>query len=194
MIEHIGDKSAPAHPFVISGPSGVGKGTVLSYVVKDHPEIWLSVSATTRQPRPGEVHGKHYYFLTEAEFDAMVDQGQMLEWALVHGTDRYGTPRKPVTDAIAAGKTAVLEVDLKGARQIRQSMPEATQIFLVPPSWEELERRLRGRGTESEEQIERRLETARQELAAQSEFDVVVKNDSVSRATAQLLHIMGIER
>ncbi|WP_182048963.1 guanylate kinase [Changpingibacter yushuensis] len=194
MIEHIGDKSAPAHPFVISGPSGVGKGTVLSYVVKDHPEIWLSVSATTRQPRPGEVHGKHYYFLTEAEFDAMVDQGQMLEWALVHGTDRYGTPRKPVADAIAAGKTAVLEVDLKGARQIRQSMPEATQIFLVPPSWEELERRLRGRGTESEEQIERRLETARQELAAQSEFDVVVKNDSVSRATAQLLHIMGIER
>ena len=124
----------------------------------------------------------------------MVDQGQMLEWALVHGTDRYGTPRKPVADAIAAGKTAVLEVDLKGARQIRQSMPEATQIFLVPPSWEELERRLRGRGTESEEQIERRLETARQELAAQSEFDVVVKNDSVSRATAQLLHIMGIER
>ena len=194
MIEHIGDKSAPAHPFVISGPSGVGKGTVLSYVVKDHPEIWLSVSATTRQPRPGEVHGKHYYFLTGAEFDAMVDQGQMLEWALVHGTDRYGTPRKPVADAIAAGKTAVLEVDLKGARQIRQSMPEATQIFLVPPSWEELERRLRGRGTESEEQIERRLETARQELAAQSEFDVVVKNDSVSRATAQLLHIMGIER
>ena len=194
MIEHIGEKSAPAHPFVISGPSGVGKGTVLSYVVKDHPEIWLSVSATTRQPRPGEVHGKHYYFLTEAEFDAMVDQGQMLEWALVHGTDRYGTPRKPVADAIAAGKTAVLEVDLKGARQIRQSMPEATQIFLVPPSWEELERRLRGRGTESEEQIERRLETARQELAAQSEFDVVVKNDSVSRATAQLLHIMGIER
>ena len=132
---------------------------------------------------------------TRAErFDELVETGQMLEWALVHGVNRYGTPRGPVDDAAARGRIPVLELDLAGARQVRRSMPEAAQIFIAPPAWEELERRLRGRGTESPEEIARRLETAREEMAAMEEFDVVVVNDSVSRATEELLRIFGITR
>lgn len=183
-----------AHPFVISGPSGVGKGTVVKPLMERAKGCWLSVSATTRPPRPGEIDGVHYHFVTDKQFDNLVRSGQMLEWAVVHGKHRYGTPRRPVMDALKRGLIPVLELDLAGARQIRASMPSAVQIFLAPPSWEELEHRLRGRGTETEEQIQRRLETARTELAAESEFDYVVVNDEVARATAQILHIMGIDK
>ncbi len=180
--------------FVIAGPSGVGKGTVLREFMSRAPDCWVSISATTRPPRPGEVDGIHYYFVSDNRFDEMIVGNELLEWAVVHGKHRYGTPRLPVEEAVAAGKTVILEVDLAGARQIRHSLPEAQQIFLLPPSWEELEHRLRGRGTESPEQIERRLATARTEMEAQSEFDMVVRNDSVSRATDELLHIMGLDR
>lgn len=179
--------------FVIAGPSGVGKGTVLHEFISRAPDCWVSISATTRPPRPGEVDGVHYYFVSDERFDEMIAGNELLEWAVVHGKHRYGTPRLPVEEAVAAGRTVILEVDLAGARQIRHSLPEAQQIFL-PPSWEELEHRLRGRGTESPEQIERRLATARTEMEAQSEFDMVVRNDSVSRATDELLHIMGLDR
>ncbi|MFN8047183.1 MAG: guanylate kinase [Ancrocorticia sp.] len=180
--------------FVIAGPSGVGKGTVLHEFISRAPDCWVSISATTRPPRPGEVDGVHYYFVSDERFDEMIAGNELLEWAVVHGKHRYGTPRLPVEEAVAAGRTVILEVDLAGARQIRHSLPEAQQIFLLPPSWEELEHRLRGRGTESPEQIERRLATARTEMEAQSEFDMVVRNDSVSRATDELLHIMGLDR
>lgn len=180
--------------FVIAGPSGVGKGTVLHEFISRAPDCWVSISATTRPPRPGEVDGVHYYFVSDERFDEMIAGNELLEWAVVHGKHRYGTPRLPVEEAVAAGRTVILEVDLAGARQIRHSLPEAQQIFLLPPSWEELEHRLRGRGTESSEQIERRLATARTEMEAQSEFDMVVRNDSVSRATDELLHIMGLDR
>lgn len=180
--------------YVIAGPSGVGKGTVLKQFFSHAPQCWLSVSATTRQPRPGEIDGVHYHFVTDDEFDRLVSTGQMLEWATVHGKHRYGTPRQPVEDALRNGRIAILEVDLAGARQIRESMPSAHQVFIAPPSWEELERRLRGRGTESPEQISKRLNTARTEMEAQDEFDVVIKNDSVSRATDDLLHIVGLDQ
>ena len=180
--------------FVIAGPSGVGKGTVLHEFISRAPDCWVSISATTRPPRPGEVDGVHYYFVSDERFDEMIAGNELLEWAVVHGKHRYGTPRLPVEEAVAAGRTVILEVDLAGSRQIRHSLPEAQQIFLLPPSWEELEHRLRGRGTESPEQIERRLATARTEMEAQSEFDMVVRNDSVSRATDELLHIMGLDR
>ena len=180
--------------FVIAGPSGVGKGTVLHEFISRAPDCWVSISATTRPPRPGEVDGVHYYFVSDERFDEMIAGNELLEWAVVHGKHRYGTPRLPVEEAVAAGRTVILEVDLAGARQIRHSLPEAQQIFLLPPSWEELEHRLRGRGTESPEQIERRLTTARTEMDAQLEFDMVVRNDSVSLATDELLHIMGLNR
>ena len=180
--------------FVIAGPSGVGKGTVLREFISRAPDCWVSISATTRPPRPGEIDGIHYHFVSEDRFDEMIAGNELLEWAVVHGKHRYGTPRGPVEEAAAAGRTVILEVDLAGARQIRHSLPEAQQIFLLPPSWEELEHRLRGRGTESPEQIERRLVTARTEMEAQSEFDMIVRNDSVSRATDELLHIMGLDR
>lgn len=178
--------------FVIVGPSGVGKGTVLRELLEREPRCWLSVSATTRLPRPGEADGADYFFVTPEGFDDLVRQGGMLEWALVHGANRYGTPKEPVLRALDEGRVPILEVDLDGARQIRRSLPEAEQIFMAPPSWQELERRLAERGTESEEERERRLETARRELAAVGEFDAVVVNDSVSRATDELLHIMGL--
>lgn len=179
------------HAIVISGPTAVGKGTVLAELRKRAPEIEYSVSATTRSPRPGEIDGVHYYFVTAERFDELIASGEMLEWALVHGLHRYGTPRGPVAQAIAAGKRIILEVDLDGARQIRKSLPEARQIFIAPPSFEELVSRLRGRGTEDPAEQARRLETARVELAAQDEFDAVVVNDDVVNATAHLLHIIN---
>lgn len=179
------------HAIVISGPTAVGKGTVLAELRKRAPEIEYSVSATTRSPRPGEIDGVHYYFVTAERFDELIASGEMLEWALVHGLHRYGTPRGPVAQAIAAGKRIILEVDLDGARQIRKSLPEARQIFIAPPSFEELVSRLRGRGTEDPAEQARRLETARVELAAQDEFDAVVVNDDVANATAHLLHIIN---
>lgn len=164
---------------------------MLSEVLQRDSHLWYSVSATTRPPRPGEVDGVHYYFVSPEEFDDLVANDGMLEWAVVHKIHRYGTPRKPVEEAMAGGFNVILEVDLDGARQVRKAMPEAQQIFIAPPSWDELEHRLRGRGTEGEEEQERRLQTACVELAAQDEFDVIVVNDTVANATESLLKILG---
>jgi guanylate kinase len=177
---------------VLSGPTAVGKGTVVARLAAEHPEIFVSVSATTRPPRPGEQHGVHYLFVSEAEFDALVEGGLLLEWARVHGVHRYGTPRAPVLEATRAGRPALLEIDLQGARQVRQNWPEARFVFLAPPSWEELVRRLVGRGTESAAQRERRLETARAELEAQREFDAVVVNGEVSQAVEDLVELVRL--
>ena len=175
---------------VLAGPTAVGKGTVAAYVRTHHPEVWISVSATTRHPRPGEVHGRHYWFVSDEEFDRLIADGELLEWAVVHKKARYGTPRRPVEQALADGRPALLEIDLQGARQVRASMPEALFVFLKPPSWDELVRRLVGRGTETEEERERRLETAREELAAEKEFDVTVVNTEIHRAAEELVALM----
>lgn len=175
---------------VLAGPTAVGKGTVAAAIRDDHPEVWISVSATTRPPRPGEVDGVHYWFVSDAEFDAMVAEGRLLEWAVVHKAARYGTPRGPVEEILAAGRPAMLEIDLQGARQVRQTMPDALFVFLKPPSWDELVRRLVGRGTETEEERTRRLETAREELAAEEEFDVTIVNHEVHAAAHELVALM----
>ena len=178
---------------VLAGPTAVGKGTVAAHIRATHPEVWISVSVTTRAPRPGEVHGIHYWFVDDARFDEMVAQDELLEWAVVHKTARYGTPRTPVEQALHQGRLALLEIDLQGARQVRQSMPEALFVFLAPPSWEELVRRLVGRGTESEDERIRRLETAVEELAAEPEFDVTVVNTDVRAAAEELVSLMRSE-
>ncbi len=180
----------PAPLFVLAGPTAVGKGTVAAHIREHYPKVWLSVSATTRAPRPGEVDGVHYHFVSQAEFDAMAAEGELLEYAVVHGRASYGTPRRPVLDAIAAGRLPLLEIDLQGARQVRASMPEAFFVFLAPPSWDELVHRLIGRGTESPEEQAVRLETARAELAAQAEFDATIVNEDVGVAAAQLVDLM----
>ncbi len=177
-------------PVVLAGPTAVGKGTVSAYIRDHFPEVWLSVSATTRPARPGEIDGRHYFFVSAGEFDAMVERGDMLEWALVHGRNRYGTPRHAVEQALDDGLMPLLEIDLQGARQVRESMPEALFVFLAPPSWDELVRRLVGRGTEGEEERTRRLATAEVEMAAADEFDVVIVNDDVRRAAEELVSLM----
>lgn len=177
---------------VIAGPTAVGKGTIVAELRDRHPELFVSVSCTTRPPRPGERDGVHYRFIDDAEFDALVERGDMLEWALVHGAHRYGTPRGPVAEALAQGRPALLEIDLAGARQVRESMPDALFVFVAPPSWEALVERLVGRGTEGAAERERRLATARTELAAADEFDVVVVNDTVERAAAELERLLGL--
>jgi guanylate kinase len=177
---------------VLAGPTAVGKGTVSADIRRRYPEVWLSVSATTRPRRPGEEDGRHYYFVDEATFDAMIAAGELLEWAVVHGRHRYGTPKRAVEEALAAGRPALLEIDLQGARQVRASMPDALFVFLAPPSWDELVRRLVGRGTETPRERERRLDTARLELAAKPEFDVEIVNDDVHRATDELVQCMGL--
>lgn len=188
---HGGGAAAPAGRLVVlAGPTAVGKGTVAAFVRQHHPEIWISVSATTRKPRPGEVHGRHYWFVSDEEFDELIENDQLLEWAVVHKRARYGTPRKPVEEALAAGRPALLEIDLQGARQVRRTMPEALFVFLAPPSWEELVRRLVGRGTETPDERERRLETAREELAAEGEFDVTVVNTEVHAAGEELVALV----
>ncbi len=179
---------------MLAGPTAVGKGTVAAEVRRHHPEVWLSVSATTRDPRPGEENGVHYWFVSDDDFDAMIERGDLLEWATVHGTHRYGTPRGPVELALASGHPAMLEIDLQGARQVRRTMPEALFVFLKPPSWEELVRRLVGRGTETAAQRERRLATAREELAAESEFDVTVVNHEVHAAADELVALMTFDQ
>lgn len=186
-----GVAGAPSRLVVLAGPTAVGKGTVAAYVREHHPDVWLSVSATTRPPRPGEVDGVHYLFVDDAEFDRLVEAGEMLEWAVVHGVHRYGTPRGPVDAALAAGRPALLEIDLQGARQVRANMPEALLVFLKPPSWDELVRRLVGRGTETEEERERRLATAREELAAEAEFDRVIVNSEVRVAAGELVGLLS---
>ena len=178
---------------VLAGPTAVGKGTVAAAVRETHPEVWISVSATTRAPRPGEENGVHYWFVSDEEFDAMVERGDLLEWAVVHKAARYGTPRGPVELALASGHPAMLEIDLQGARQVRGTMPEALFVFLKPPSWEELVRRLVGRGTEGEAERERRLATAREELAAESEFDVTIVNHEVHAAADELVTLMMVQ-
>jgi guanylate kinase len=175
---------------VLAGPTAVGKGTVAAHVRENHPEVWLSVSATTRRPRPGEVDGIHYHFVDDAEFDRMARDGELLEWAVVHGRAKYGTPRGPVERALAAGRPVLLEIDLHGARQVRETMPDALFVFLAPPTWDELVRRLVRRGTEDAEEREARLATARVELAAAREFDVTVLNDDVRRAADELVSLM----
>lgn len=184
--------TSPARLTVLAGPTAVGKGTVSADIRARYPEIWLSVSATTRAPRPGEVDGVHYHFVGAEAFARMVAEGELLEWAVVHGRNSYGTPRAPVVERLAAGRPALLEIDLAGARQVRLAMPEARFVFLAPPSWEELVRRLVGRGTEDADERERRLATARVELAAASEFDHVVVNDDVHHATDELVRLMGL--
>ncbi len=184
---------SPARLTVLAGPTAVGKGTVSADVRTRYPQVWLSVSATTRPARPGEFDGVHYRFVSDDEFDAMIAAGDLLEWAVVHGRHRYGTPRGPVLDHLAAGQPVLLEIDLQGARQVRASMPGARFVFLAPPSWDELVRRLVGRGTEGPEERERRLTTARVELAAEPEFDHVIVNDDVHRATDELIAVMGLD-
>jgi guanylate kinase len=171
---------------VLSGPSGVGKSTVVKALRAEHPEVWLSVSATTRFPRPGETHGVHYRFVSREEFAELVESGGLLEWAEFAG-NLYGTPRQPVLDNLAAGRPVVLEIDLQGARQVRALMPGAKLVFLAPPSWDELVRRLTGRGTEDAAVVERRLAVAREELAAEPEFDVTLVNTSVPEVVGQLV-------
>lgn len=175
---------------MLAGPTAVGKGTVSADVRERHPDIWLSVSATTRPPRPGEIDGVHYAFVDEQLFDRMVKRGELLEWAVVHGRNRYGTPRAAVEERLEAGVPVLLEIDLQGARQVRATMPQARFVFLAPPSWEELVHRLVGRGTEGPEERERRLATARVELAAVREFDHVIVNDDVHRAADELVSLM----
>jgi len=186
------DRAAASGPrlTVLAGPTAVGKGSVAAAIREHHPEVWISVSVTTRPPRPGEVDGVHYGFIDDATFDAMIAAGELLEWAVVHRAARYATPRKPVEDALARGDLALLEIDLQGARQVRETMPEALFVFLKPPSWEELVRRLIGRGTESDVERKRRLETAVEELAAEPEFDVTLVNVEVRDAAAELVRLM----
>jgi guanylate kinase len=175
---------------VLAGPTAVGKGSVSADIRAHHPEVWISVSATTRAPRPDEQHGVHYWFVSEAEFDRMVEHDELLEWAVVHGAARYGTPRAAVDEALDAGRLALLEIDLQGARQVQAAMPEAFMVFLAPPTWEELVRRLEGRGTESADERERRLATARVELAAEPEFDVTIMNTEIHDAAEELVALM----
>ncbi|MFJ8230929.1 guanylate kinase [Streptomyces sp. NPDC094448] len=176
---------------VLSGPSGVGKSTVVAHMRKAHPEVWLSVSATTRKPRPGERHGVQYFFVTDDEFDKLIANGELLEWATFAG-NRYGTPRGAVLDRLDAGEPVLLEIDLQGARQVKESMPESRLVFLAPPSWDELVRRLTGRGTESAAVIEERLAAARIELAAESEFDTTLVNTSVEDVARELLALVAV--
>ncbi|SER47327.1 guanylate kinase [Corynebacterium cystitidis] len=176
---------------VLAGPSAVGKSTVVHRLREELKDLYFSVSMTTRAPRPGEVDGQDYFFVTPEVFQDRIDAGEMLEWAEIHGgLQRSGTPAKPVREALALGKPVLVEVDLAGARAVKKIMPEAITVFLAPPSWEVLVDRLTGRGTETQDVIDRRLETARAELSAQDEFDDVVVNDNVDAAVAEISAIL----
>ena len=182
---------------VLCGPAGVGKGTVLGRVREQHPQIWLSVSATTRKPRPGEVDGVNYFFMTEQEFLAKEDAGEFLETADVFGLAHYGTPVKPVVEPLEQNIHVILEIDIQGARSVKQRAGElgldVVTVFIAPPSFEELERRLVGRGTETPEQQAKRLETAKIELAAEPEFDKVIVNNVVDDAANELWNLIATE-
>jgi guanylate kinase len=176
---------------VLSGPSAVGKSTVVRCLREHVADLFFSVSATTRAPRPGEVDGVDYHFISAQAFQQLIDSGALLEWAEIHrGLHRSGTPAEPVRDATAAGRPVLIEVDLAGARAVKEVLPEALSVFLAPPSWEALEQRLAGRGTETPEVMERRLATARAELAAQNDFDVVVVNRRLEAACAELVSLL----
>lgn len=183
--------AVPGRLVVLAGPTAVGKGTVSSYIRENYPDVLLSVSATTRPPRPGEIDGVHYYFVSDAEFDRMVENSELLEWAVVHNSYRYGTPRLPIEAALASGRQVLLEIDLQGARNVKKALPSALLVFLLPPSWEELVRRLTGRGTEDPAEQSRRLETARVELAAQGEFDRHVVNTDARVAAREVVELMS---
>lgn len=174
---------------VISGPSAVGKGTLAKFIIDNYEGFYLSVSATTRRPREGEIEGVSYFFLTEQEFDARIDKGQMLEWATVHGKHRYGTPRAAVEKFLAQGENVLLEIDVQGAFQVKESFPEAMLVFVEPPSFEELRNRLDKRGTESEKEKQIRLETAKVELDSAKLFDFVVINDQVARCAQEVVDL-----
>jgi len=178
-----------AHLVVLSGPSGVGKSSVIREALKELPTTWLSVSATTRAPRPGEVHGENYFYVSQAEFDHMIANDELLEWAEFAG-NRYGTPRKSAEEKLAQGIPVLLEIEVQGARQVRESMPEAVLVFLEPPAWADLEARLAGRGTETATQIQERLDTALKELESSGFFDHVIVNDDVSRAARELVQYL----
>ncbi|UUO00374.1 guanylate kinase [Mycolicibacterium novocastrense] len=176
---------------VLSGPSAVGKSTVVRCLRERVPDLHFSVSVTTRAPRPGEVDGVDYSFVSPDQFDDLIADGALLEWAEIHGgLHRSGTPARPVREAIAADRPVLIEVDLAGARAVKAALPEALTVFLAPPSWEELKNRLTGRGTETPEAIERRLATARAELAAQEDFDTVVVNSQLESACAELVSLL----
>lgn len=176
---------------MLSGPSGVGKSTIVRRLREQVPDLHFSVSATTRACRPGEVDGVDYHFVTPARFQQLIDDGELLEWAEIHdGLQRSGTLAAPVAQAAETGHPVLIEVDLAGADAVKRAMPEALTVFLAPPSWEALEQRLAGRGTETQEQVERRLATARAELAAQDRFDVVVVNSQLESACAELVSLL----
>lgn len=176
---------------VLSGPSAVGKSTVVKRLRQQVPDLHFSVSATTRSPRPGEVDGQDYHFVTPDRFDELIGSGEMLEWAEIHGgLHRSGTLSAPVKEAADAGKPVLIEVDLAGARAVKGAMPDAVSVFLAPPSWEALRDRLAGRGTETPEVMARRLATAEAELAAQGEFDVVVVNGQLESACSELISLL----
>lgn len=175
---------------VIAGPTAVGKGTVVKYLLEHFANVLLSVSATTRAPRPGEVDGVDYIFLTHEEFDRQIAAGEMLEYAVVHGVNKYGTPRLPVEKALNEGKQVILEIDIQGARQVKASMPEALLVFIAPPSWDELVRRLSSRATESPQEQAQRLKTAKVELEAASEFDAVIVNEDIAKCAHEVLDLM----
>lgn len=176
--------------FIVSGPSGSGKSTVLREVFKRRDRLYFSVSATTRAPRPGETDGVEYYFITEERFDAMVENNEFLEHAR-YAKCSYGTPRAPVEEKLAQGVDVIMDIEVQGARQVKARMPEAVSVFIAPPGPEELERRLRGRGTDSEEKIRLRLETAKTELLEAGHYDHVVVNDDYLRAAGELLNIIN---
>jgi guanylate kinase len=179
----------PAHLVVLAGPSGVGKSSVIKEALRQAPKTWLSVSATTRAPRPGEVDGVNYFYVSDEQFDQMIENNQLLEWANYAG-NRYGTPRNAVEEKLAAGTPVLLEIEVQGAKQIREAMPEALLVFLEPPTWADLEARLAGRGTESQTQVQARLDAALKELESKGFFDEVIVNDEVNRAASQLVQYL----
>ncbi|MCU1417217.1 MAG: guanylate kinase [Schumannella sp.] len=192
LVQREGGTRTPSRLVVLAGPTAVGKGTVSRYIREHYPNVSLSISATTRPPRVGEVDGEHYYFVSDSQFDDMVERGEFLEYATVHNAYRYGTPRPPIDAALAQGRSVLLEIDLQGARSVRAAMPEALLVFLLPPTWDELVRRLVGRGTEDSVEQARRLATARVELRAQDEFDVKVVNYEVGQAAQEVVELLAV--
>jgi guanylate kinase len=184
-----GERGRRGRLIVLAGPSGVGKGAIVARLLAALPDLELSISATTRGPRPREDEGRHYYFVDREQFDEMIEAGGFLEWADIFG-ERYGTPSEPVARALGKGRDVLVEIDIQGARQVKAADPAAYMVFITPPSLQELERRLRSRGTETDAQIRRRLAKASDELAAEPEFDVTVVNDDLERAAREVVQIV----